>query len=105
MANDILPWAVARTLLADRLMELDKFPGIRQIGIGEIWRQILAKCGLKVAGAEAKDACSNAQLYAVLEAGIEGALIAARALFAEKEDEEEWGFLLVVTSRKGVTAE
>ena len=76
-------------------MALNKCPGIRPIGISEIWRRLLAKCVLKVAGAEAKDACGNTQLCASLEAGIEGVVHAARALYAEKEDKEEWGFLLV----------
>ena len=95
MANNFLTWDATRALLANRLMALDKCPGIRPIGIGEIWRWLLAKCILKVARAEAKDACGIAQLCAGLEAGIESAVHTARALFAEKEDEEEWGFLLV----------
>ena len=100
MANDFLPWAAAHALLANRLMTLDKSPGIRPTRIGEIWRRILAKCVLKVAGAEAKDACGNAQLYTGLEAGIEGVVHTTRTLFAEKEDKEEWGFLLVDTANE-----
>ena len=53
------------------------------------------KCVLKVAGTEAKDTYGNAQLYAGLEAGIEGIVHAACTLFAEKRDKEEWRFLLV----------
>ena len=79
-------------------MVLDKCPGIWPIGIGDIWRRLLAKCVLKVTGAEAKDACGNMQMCAGLEAGIEGAVHAAQALYAEKEDKEEWGFLLVDTA-------
>ena len=41
------------------------------------------------------DTCGNAQLCAGLESGIEDAVHAERSLFAEKEDKEEWGFLLV----------
>ena len=95
MANDIPLWAVTRALLANRLMVLDKCLGIQLIGIGEIWRRLLAKCVLKVAGVKAKDACGNAQLCTGIEAGIEGAVHAIRALYAKKEDEEEWRFLLV----------
>ena len=89
MAKDITPWAGTRVLLANRLMELDKCPGIWLIGISEIWRRLLAKYVLKVAGAEAKDTCGNAQLCTGLEAGIEGAVHATQALYAEKEDQEE----------------
>ena len=70
-------------------MALDKFPGIRSIGIGEIWRQLLDKYVLKVACAKSKDACGNSQLCAGLEARIEGAVHAARTLLVEKDDEEE----------------
>ena len=95
MANDFPPWAALRALMSNRLLALDKCPGVRPVGIGEIWRRLLAKCVLKVAGGEAKEACGNTQLCAGLEAGIEGAVHAARSLWEENEEEEEWGFLLV----------
>ena len=74
MANSFPPWATTCALLANRLMALDKCLGIWPIGIGEIWRRLLAKCVLKVAGTQAKDAYGNAQLCTGLEAGIEGAV-------------------------------
>ena len=54
MANDISPIAATHSLLTNRLMVLDKYPGIRLISIGEICCRLLAKCVLKVAGSEAK---------------------------------------------------
>ena len=95
MTNNFPPWVATRTLLANRLMALDKCPCIWPIGIGEIWRRVPAKCVLKVAGAEAKDACGNAQLCTGLEVGIEGAVHAAQTLFAEKADKEKWRFFLI----------
>ena len=89
MVNNFPPWAATCALLDNWLMALDKYLGIQPIGRGEIWRWLLAKCILKVAGAEAKDACGNAQLCAGLEAGIEGTVHATQVLFAEKEDKEE----------------
>ena len=65
------------------------------MGIGEIWRRLLAKCVLKVAGTEAKEECGSDQLCAGLEAGINGAVHAVRAMWKATEDNEEWGFLLV----------
>ena len=76
-------------------MALDKCPDIWPIGIGEIWRRLLAKRVLKVAGVETKDTCGNVQLFAGLETGIVGAMHATRDLCSKKEDKEEWGFLLV----------
>ena len=74
MANDTPLWAAIRALMSNRLMALDKCPGVRPVGIGEIWRRLFARCVLKVAGTEAKEACGSAQLCAGLEAGIEGAV-------------------------------
>ena len=43
------------------------------MGIGETLRWALAKLVMRAAGDQAKTACDNLQLCAVLEAGIEGA--------------------------------
>ena len=74
----MLPWAAYRAMMSCRLVALDKCPGTRPVGIGEIWRRLMAKCGLKVCGEDAKAACGSTQLCAGLEAGIEGALHAVR---------------------------
>ena len=77
----------------------EKVPRVRPIRIGKIWRWLLAKFVLKVASAKAKDACSNAQLCVGLEAGIEGVVHAACTIFFERDNEEEWDFLLVDTAK------
>ena len=59
LASSNPPWAAIRALMASRLMMLDKQPGTRPVGIGEIWRRLLAKCVLRVAGAQATQACGN----------------------------------------------
>ena len=74
----------------------DKRPGVRPVGIGETLRWALAKLVMRAAGEQAKTACGNLQLYAGLEAGIEGATQAARQRRVERvrerrvegEDEE-----------------
>ena len=76
-------------------MRWTKCPGVRPVGIGEIWRRLQAKCLLLAAGEEAKDACGIDQVCAGLEAGIEGSIHAINKLWGEHEEEEEWGFLLV----------
>ena len=53
------PWAAYRAIMANRLIGLDKCPGVRPVGIGEIWRRLFAKTVLVVAGAEAKEECGD----------------------------------------------
>ncbi|WP_288991944.1 hypothetical protein, partial [uncultured Marinobacter sp.] len=64
--------------MACRLVALDKSPGVRPVGIGEVYRHLMAKCVLKVAGHQATDAAGNLNLCAGLSAGIEGAIHAVR---------------------------
>jgi hypothetical protein len=98
LSNGYPPWAAYRALMAGRLMSLDKMPGIRPIGIGETWRQCIAKCVLKVAGSEAKEACGTDQLCAGLEAAIEGGIHSVNHLWKVHQMEEDWGFLLIDAS-------
>ena len=83
--------------MSGRLIELDKHPGIRPVGVGEIWLRMMAKCLLWVTGQEAKAACGNAQLSRVVEAGIEGGIHAMHVLWEEHSQEKDWGFLLIDT--------
>ena len=70
MANETPPWAAYRALMANRLLALDKCPGVWPVGIGEIWRRLLAKCVLQEAGAQATEVCGNDNLCAGLKAGM-----------------------------------
>ena len=81
--------------MSSRLVALDKMPGVRPLGCGEVWRRGSAKCVLAVAGHEAKTECGKDQLCAGLEAGIDGGIHAMRRLWDENEGNDEWGFLLV----------
>ena len=81
--------------MSNRLIALDKCPGVRPVGVGEVWRRLFAKCIIKVAGGQAKDACGTSQLCAGLEAGIEGAVHAVNALWDVHQHDDDWGFLLV----------
>ena len=95
MANSYPPWAAYRALRMGRLIALDKSPGVRPVGIGEIWSRLIAKVILVEAGPEAKNACGDNQLCAGLEAGIEGGIHAVNQVWKEIEQEENNGFLLV----------
>ena len=72
-ANSPPPWAAYCALMAYRLVVLDKRPGVRPMGIGEMLRRDLAKLVMRDAGEQVKTACGNIQLCAGLAAGIEGA--------------------------------
>ena len=98
LANNTPPWAAYRAFMSGRLIALDKCPGIRPIGIGEIWRRLFAKCLLKVTGAEATEACGTDQLCAGLKSGIEGGVHAMQEVWDEHRMEEEWGVLLIDAS-------
>ena len=95
MANDSPPWTALRALMSGRLVALDKCPGIRPIGIGELWRRLFSKCFLKVAGQQAKEICGTSQLCAGLEAGVEGGVHAMTDMWKRLEAEEAVGFVLV----------
>ena len=74
LANTHPPWAAYRALMAGRLVALDKQPGVRPVGIGEIYRRLMAKSVLQAIGHQATSACGNLNLCAGLAAGIEGAI-------------------------------
>ena len=89
LSNGRPPWAAYRALMSGRLIALDNSPGIRPVGMGETWRRLLAKCILRVSGQEAKAACGTEQLAVGVEAGIEGAIHAARLQWAQNSQEED----------------
>jgi hypothetical protein len=78
LSNSHPPYAAYRALMACRLVALDKQPGVRPVGIGEIYRRLIAKCAISVIGHQATTACGNLNLCAGLPAGIEGAVHAVR---------------------------
>ena len=55
MDNGHPPWEAYRSLMLGRLIGLDNCPRVSAVGVGETWRQILAKFVLVVTRAEAKD--------------------------------------------------
>ena len=96
LANGYPPWASYRALLSNRLIAIDKCPGTRPVGCGEIWRRLLAKCVLAVSVDEATLKCGSDQLAGGLEAGIEGAIHALREMWDTMAGGVDgWGVLLV----------
>ena len=78
-----------------RLIDLDKFPVVWTVGLGETWWRMFANCVLAVTGADAKEACGTEQLCRRLEAGVKGWVHAVQLLCQKHAQEEDWGFLLV----------
>ena len=53
---------------------LDKCPGVRPVGIGEILRRLCSKCLLEACGDDVTEKCGRHQLCSGLGAGIEGGI-------------------------------
>ena len=66
---------------------LDKCPGVRPIGIGEVPRRITAKAILKIIGSDVVEAAGPLQLCAGQDGGCEAAVHAIRTIFQAPETE------------------
>ena len=82
--------------IACRLIPLDKCPGVRPIGIGEVPRRIVAKAILTLLQQDIIDASGPLQVCAGQESGCEAAIHAMRQAF--KEDEIEGALLVDATN-------
>ncbi len=78
-----------------RLIALDKCPGVRPIGVGEVSRRIIGKAILSVVRADVCQVAGSVQLCAGQEGGCEAAVHATRLLFSDDACE---GALLVDAS-------
>jgi hypothetical protein len=97
LSNTIVEWEDVRALMANRLIALNKCPGVRPIGIGETLRRILGKCLVLATGKDVEEVCNAEQLCTGVQAGIEGAIHAMRDLFDQNAN-DGWGMLLVDAS-------
>ena len=73
--------------VACRLIPLDKCPGVRPIGIGDVSRRIVAKAILFVIGDDIVSAAGPLQTCAGHAAGSEAAVHAMREMFGDNECE------------------
>ena len=80
------------TFTACRLIPLDKNPGIRPIGIGEVLRRIIGKSITSLLKPEILSSTAPLQACAGLQGGVEAAIHALRNIY---EDTDTHGILLV----------
>lgn len=74
--------------VACRLIPLDKCPGVRPIGVGEVPRRIIAKAVLRIVGQDVEKAAGPLQVCAGQEGGCEAAVHAMRQIFLDPDTEE-----------------
>ena len=79
--------AVLMPFVACRLIPLDKHPGVRPIGIGDVPQQIVAKAILYVIGEDVVSAAGPLQACAGHAAGSEAAVHAMREMFGNTDCE------------------
>ena len=84
-----------RGFVAGRLIPLDKQPGVRPIGIGEIPRRIVSSAIVSLLNPELVASTAPLQTCAGLPGGMEASIHAMRRIF---EDDETEGILLVDAS-------
>ena len=73
--------------VACRLMALDKSPGVRPIGIGEVVRHIMGKAVLATIGDEIQEAADALRVCAGHQGGSEAAIHTIRETFEDPETE------------------
>ena len=73
--------------IACRLIPLDKCPGVRPIGVGEVPRRIIAKAILQIIGGDVEETAGALQLCAGQDGGCEAAVHAMRSVFQAPETE------------------
>ena len=71
-----------------RLIPLDKQPGVRPIGIGEVVRRIIGKAVMKLVNYDLQEAVGSLQLCAGQDAGCEAAVNAMSKIFETKAQKQ-----------------
>ena len=87
-----------RLIPTNRLITLDKCPGVRPIGIGETLRRVIGKAVCYATRVDVELACGSDQLCGGVKSGIEGAIHAMTSLFLQHGATSGWGVLLVDAS-------
>ena len=95
IASNYIDPASLQAYVACRLIPLDKRPGVRPIGIGEVVRRIIGKAILNITSKAIEQAAGSLQLCAGQESGIEGAI---HAMYQVYQRDDVHGVLLADAS-------
>ena len=76
-----------QALTAGRLIPLDKKPGVRPIGVGEVLRRIIGKAITNVLKPDLVKSTSPIQVCGGLAGGVEAAIHAVRRLYDDEDTE------------------
>ena len=79
-------------LLANRGIAIDKCPGLRPVGVGEIVRRIIGKAVMEVTGQKVQESVGSLQLCAGQPVGVESAIHTMRNFL---DDDSSDGILLI----------
>jgi hypothetical protein len=85
LATEFIDPKSLAALMANRGIPLDKCPGLRPIGIGEVKRRIMGKAIMHIINEDVQTAAGPLQLCAGQSAGVEAAVHAMREFFAADE--------------------
>ena len=87
LASETLDPTSIEALVACRLIPLNKNPGVRPIGVGEVLRRIIGKCVGWVLKKDIQEAAGPLQTATGLQGGAEAAIHSMKLIF-ENEDTE-----------------
>ena len=93
--NSIVPWDDISTLVANRLIALDKYPGVCPIGIGEALWCVICKAVCYATRVDVELACGSDQLCGSVRPDIEGSI---HSLLLQRVATTCWGALLMDAS-------
>ena len=84
LATEIIDPAMLESYVACRLIPLNKNPGIRPIGVGEVMRRIVGKTIGSVLKDDIQEAAGPLQVSTGLKGGAEAAIHSMREIFSEE---------------------
>ena len=84
-ASEFVDPEANEALMNNRGIPLDKCPGLRPVGIGEVKRRVMGKSIMHIVSQDVQEAAGPLQLCAGQSAGVEAAVHAMRNIFAADE--------------------